>query len=192
MKSKLDEILEYLPHLKTNRKGIERTLAAMPLQKNSNYLSIGLGSNEMPGIIAAHGLNVLGLDISDEHLRYQESLSGLLSPILIKSGGSLTISKVDIDKQPLGEFYGLSDIVECLNFHYSGQRWDMSQTLLDLGRGDAYYFISSHGGLCGKDDEIVISTIQQADARGKKFQILEMNLFTSRNYPEIGVLLRVY
>lgn len=188
----LDEILELLPDLKIKRNQIERTLAALPLQKNSNYLSIGIGSNEMPGIIAAHGLNVQGLDISDEHLRYQKSLFGLLSRFLIKSGGSFNISKVDIDKNPLGEFYGLSDIVECLNFHYSGQKWDMSQTLLDLGRKDAYYFISSFGGLCGKEDEIVKSTMQQADARGKKFQILEINLFTSRNYPETGVLLRVY
>lgn len=194
----LDEILELMPELKLHRDEIKRTLDVLDLLESREYLSIGIGKNKLPLIIALHGLKVIGFDINEEILQHQRKLSTDFAPYLQKAGGSLEVINFDVfyhppTTPPINHFYGRFDYIECVNFNSRDGERELAQTLLNFGKSDAVYFVSSFAGPIGADDKIVKALIEEVTRMRRSSRIIQTNLFTSDTYTRAdGVVLKVY
>lgn len=49
--------------LESDKERIRRTLEALSLQEGESYISMGIGKNVLPILVAIQGINVVGVDI---------------------------------------------------------------------------------------------------------------------------------
>ena len=193
----LDEILELvdLGNLKTRKEEMQKTIDALSLQRGGKYLSIGVGMNSLPLIVALHGLNVTGIDISEESLQYQRELSEKFATQLKEAGGGLKLANIDIENGSLRGLDGRFDCIECVNFRSKEDPLtSFAQILLYFGKPESCYLIATWGGLSGVDDSTLQALISTVKDSKRRFQIVETGLFTSDKYthPPHGVVLKVY
>ena len=170
----LDEILKMdgLGDLEPRREEIGRTLEALSLQGNQEYLSIGIGRNRLPLIVALHGLNVTGVDFDEEKLQYQREQSGKFAVQLKEAGGSLKLINVRIAIEPLHDLHGKYDYIECVNFRLRGEHEsELAQILLNLGKPVSSYLIATWGGPTGTEDKTIQELVKELENMQKKFQI---------------------
>jgi SAM-dependent methyltransferase len=215
MESTLSQVLEVILHempdlmsgLNHRRDKIVKTLDSLSLQRGEKYLSVGIGKNLFPLIVAMHGIDVRGVDIDEKCLNYQKELAEKFDPYLRKAGGSLTVYNFNVDDpnqtEDIGGFetpglfdlHDSFDIVEFLNV--SSQIGDtdseLAHILLNFGKPESRYLISTFGGPSGKNDITINALIAEAEGFGKRSQIVNTSLFVSNKYNfNNGVLLRVY
>ena len=211
MSLSLDEILQLtwdeMPNpmtgLELNKDKIQTTLDALSLQKGEEYLSLGIGKNILPFIVAMHGVNVTGLDTDPEVLKYQSDISEKFSSNLQSANGSFTVYNFNFDDPyatqhvngfetpPVGDFYNRFDIVECVFFNHREGESDLAQIELNFGRQEARYFVSTPGGLIGREDRIVTSLIDQIKMLGGNAEVTATDLYSSNahNWP-YGVVVK--
>lgn len=93
----LDKILQLLsnempglmPGLEPNKDKVNETLESLSLQRGESYLSMGIGKNILPAIVALHGVDAVGFDIDKDALQYQKEVSARLAFPCIKQKAAL-------------------------------------------------------------------------------------------------------
>jgi len=188
----LDQMLEFMPDLKPRKRDIQKTLDALDLQHGQRYLSVGIGKNRFPLLVALHGLEVTGFDIDQDSVVYQTNLSKCFAAHLQKVGGGLKVERLDIDATPLYDIPKEFDIIECVNFSHKYDEREIAQTLLALGNQQSTYLVSLFGNSLKENDKLAKSLKNEAQNLSKKVEI-NGNFFTSDIYPYCeGVLLKIY
>ena len=193
-------------NLSSDEPKIAETLDALALEQGQTYLSMGIGFNVLPLIVALHGLHVTAVDIARDVLQYQKDISDRCGDHLRQVGGSLTVFNYDYDAPYLtkpvdgfetpsnGQLSGGFDIVECVYPNLKGQERGLAHTIFNFSRNSSRYLVSSRGGPQGKDDKIVLGLMYRigmgAATTGISPEIVRTGLYASNrhNYPAVAVM----
>ncbi|MEK6949498.1 MAG: hypothetical protein AABX34_04700 [Nanoarchaeota archaeon] len=151
--------VDIMHHLEKDKVKIMETLEALSLREGERYISLGIGTNLLPFIIAMQGVNVMGIDISPEALAFQMQNLGRFGSYLKQSQGSFAVYNLNFDDPytgtkhipgfPMLDYDKIKDsfdIVECVFFNHVEGEADLAQILLNLAKPSARFFVSAPGG----------------------------------------------
>lgn len=169
--------------LSSDRSNLEKTISSLNLKTGQRYVSVGIGTNILPFMIALHGVDVVGFEIERECVEYQAMLREKYGPLLKEVRGSIDVINFNIDSDPICEMPRDFDIVECVNFQrkYDNNR-ELGDTILSLGVPNAKYLLSLFGGPESEDNQLVKAVQLAAANTGRMLKVLKSNLYVSRGY----------
>ena len=200
------DFAELIPNIKQDEAQIKKTLEALSLREGEHYISLGIGKNLLPLIIAMQGINVTGVDISQEVLAFQMQMLGRFGRYLSQSRGSFQVYPLNFDDPYTGtkpipgfvvpdyaKMMSSFDIVECVYFNHREGETDLAQILLNLSKPGARFFVSAPGGSFSSLDRTAQALINATASKSDRPQLevvatgLYVSTCHSNNY---GVVLQ--
>ena len=199
------DFAEVMPDLKKDEDRIRETLEALSLERGDRYISLGIGKNLLPLIIAMQGVDVVGVDISSEALNFQMQNLARFGGHLKESQGSFSLYNLNFDdpytgtkpipgfsKPDYDKLMGSFDVVECVYFNHRDGEADLVQILLNLAKPDARFFVSAPGGYVGPLDRtaqaLISATAPKSDR--PKLEVVATGLYVSTQHSNhYGVIL---
>ncbi|MBI2558120.1 hypothetical protein HYW20_02250 [Candidatus Woesearchaeota archaeon] len=177
---------EGLSHYKSK---LEETINSLNLEVGQRYLSVGIGSNLLPLMIALRGVAVIGFDLNKEHTNFQFDLGKRYDHQLKQVRGSFDIIELDIDSTPLSVIPRGFDVIECVNFQRRYDDKELADTIISLGLPNAKFFVSYFGGLQNEDNQLVRTIQREAESFGRKVRVVKPNLYAGTVYHNTAILL---
>ena len=197
------DLAELVPHLE-DRAMIAQTLEALSLRKGETYVSLGVGRNLLPLIIALQGLNVVGVDIDPSALEYQRRKMGEYAGALEQAHGSFDVYNFNFDDHygtkhipgfdipDYNQMRGFFDVVECVFFNHREGGADLAQILLNLAKPGARFFVSAPGGQVQGRDRTAHALINAtASTNSPQLEVVAAGLYVSTSHSNhYGVVLK--
>ena len=200
------DFAEIMPDLKRDEAQIKKTLEALSMEGGERYISLGIGRNLLPLIIAMQGVNVIGIDTSPDVLAFQMQMLDRFGRYLSQSHGSFEVYNLNFDDpytgtKPIPGFSKLDydkirdsfDRVECVYFNHRESAADLAQILLSLAKPSARFFVSAPGGHIGPLDRTAQALINATGSKSDRPRLevvatgLYVSTYHSNNY---GVVLK--
>lgn len=200
------DFVELMPDLKKDEGKIKETLEALSLREGEHYISLGIGKNLLPLIIAMQGIHVTGVDISPDALAFQMQMLDKFGRYLSQSHGSFSVYNLNFDDpytgtKPIPGFVipdydkikDSFDIVECVYFNHREGEADLAQILLNFAKPHARFFVSAPGGHIGPLDRTAQALINATASKSDrpKLEVVATGLYVSTHYSNVnyGVVL---
>ena len=200
------DFVEVMPKITQDEAQIKKTSEALSLREGERYISLGIGKNLLPLIIAMQGVNVTGVDINPEVLAFQMQMLGRFGRYLSQSHGSFEVYNLNFDDPVTGtehlpgfivpdiyRMYNAFDIVECVFFNHREGEADLAQILLNLAKPDARFFVSAPGGQVQGRDRTAHALINETTLRSDRLQleVVATGLYVSTSHSNnYGVVLK--
>lgn len=178
------KFVEVMPDLKRAEAQIKKTLEALSLEGGERYISLGIGKNLLPFIIAMQGVKVIGIDISLDVLTFQMQMLDRFGRYLSQSHGSFEVYNLNFDDpytgtKPIPGFSKLDydeirdsfDRVECVYFNHREGEPDLAQILLSLAKPGARFFVSAPGGSFSSEDRAAQALINATAYKSNRPQL---------------------
>ena len=199
------DFAELIPNIKQDEAQIKKTLEALSLREGERYISLGIGKNLLPLMIAMQGVHVTGVDISPEALAFQMQMLDRFGRHLSQRG-SFAVYNLNFDDPYTGtkpipgfvvpdyaKMMSSFDIVECVYFNHREGEADLAQILLNLSKPGARFFVSAPGGSFSPLDRTAQALINATASKSDRPQLevvatgLYVSTCHSNNY---GVVLQ--
>ncbi len=200
------DFTKVMPGLKNDGVRINETLGALSLREGERYISLGIGENLLPLIIAMQGVSVTGVDIDPEVLRCQTQNKVNYAEELRRAHGHFDVYNFNFDNPVNGtkpipgfampdydEIKNSFDIVECVYFNHREGEADLAQILLNLAKSDARFFVSAPGGHIGPLDRTAQALIKEIASKSDRprLEVVATGLYVSTQHSHhYGVVLR--
>lgn len=183
------QILSDFEGLSSYKSKLEETINSLNLETGQRYLSVGIGSNLLPLMIALRGVAVIGFDRNRELMNFQFDLGRKYTHLLKQVRGSFDIIDLDIDSAPIGVMPRGFSVIECVNFQRRYDDGELADTIISLGLPNAKFFVSYFGGPQNEDNQLVKSIQREAENFGRKLRVIKPNLYASTVYHNTATLL---